>query len=164
MIHLTILPRRAVLAAQAAIAGLTALAPGLSRAAATVHSAPGDATTAATETASAAPAPARWPTATATELRAHLGQRFRLTLPDGRTIAMRLDRLMAPSVPDTHRPANLPRRSPVTAVFVTPDAAPLAQDRDGLCTVTHPTIGRAQVFASATPRDAGGYVVDIILN
>ncbi|WP_300534579.1 hypothetical protein, partial [uncultured Mameliella sp.] len=62
------------------------------------------------------------------------------------------------------RPGHLPRRESVTAVFDSPDSAPLVSDGDGLHRVWHPRMGAADLYMTAVPRRAGGADIEIVLN
>jgi hypothetical protein len=154
------LSRRTVLAAQAALAGLTAL-PGLAMAStAPVLGAEVDGC--ATQGGKAC-IPARWHTATAEELAGYIGDRFRVNSAKHGTLVLKLVAVEAHKSGPA-RPVDLQRREGVTAVFESRDMAPLVADGHGTYRVSHPHIGAADLFASATPRRFGGHHIEIVLN
>lgn len=150
--------RRTVLAGKAALAGLAAL-PGAALARSPV---PGDAA------ATPAPAPGalqppRWHDATAEELAALVGDRFRISTRDHGDLVLRL-KAVEPGRSGPARPGDLARRESVTAVFDSPDAAPLVADGDGLHRVWHPRMGAADLYMTSVPRRSGGADIEIVLN
>lgn len=105
----------------------------------------------------------RWHDATAEELQSLIGQRFRFEHPQIGSLALRLTGLV-PHPEDPGRPAGLPRRAGVTALFEGPDMDPLVAAFDGLYQVSHPRLGAMTLHASAHPRTQGGHFVEIVLN
>ena len=156
---MTGISRRGLLAAQAGLAAMIAL-PGAARARAR---APGADCLPAGDGAGPACAPARWPTATAEELSAHLGERFRVHSAAHGTMVLRLV-AVEPARSGAARPRGLARREGVTAVFESPDMAPLVAEGAGLYRVSHPRIGAADLYLSALPRQGGGHHVELVLN
>ncbi|WP_417207642.1 DUF6916 family protein [Antarctobacter sp.] len=154
------LTRRAVLAGQAALAGLTAL-PGMALArtetAAPAVPAVG---TAAAPVAVKAP---RWHDATAEELASLVGDRFRVSTKAHGDIVLKLVAL-EPGASGPARPGDLVRRESVTALFDSPDIAPLVADGHGVHRVWHPRMGAADLFMTAVPRKHGGADIAIVLN
>lgn len=155
---LTRLSRRTVLAGKAALAGLAAL-PG----AALARSPVSGGTDKALAPASAALQPPRWHDATAEELAALVGDRFRISTRDHGDLVLKL-KAIEPGSSGPARPGDLPRRESVTAVFDSPDAAPLVADGDGLHRVWHPRMGAADLYMTAVPRRSGGADIEIVLN
>jgi hypothetical protein len=155
---LTQMTRRGVLACQATAASLMALP---SVAAASIGTDP--VTVAATGDAIPPALPPRWDTATAVELAPFVGQRFRVKTQAHGNIVLKLV-AVEPALSGTARPAHLPRREGVTAVFESPEMAPLVADGDGLHRVSHPRIGSADLYMTAAPRRFGGHHVSIVLN
>lgn len=153
------LSRRAVLAGKAALAGLAVL-PAAARA-----RAPGVAGPAAQAPGGegAAVLPPRWHDATAEELAALVGQRFRATSPAHGALALKLEAL-EPGVSGAARPAHLPRREGVVAIFDSPDAGPLIAEGGGHLTLWHRRMGAAELYATAVPRRSGGARIEIVLN
>ena len=146
--------RRAVLAGQAALAGLMAL--------------PGHAATRvapATDCAAkpAACLPPRWHSATAEELAGLVGDRFRIRTQGHGNLVMRLVSV-EPNRSGPARPDHLPRREGVTAVFDSPDMAPLVAQGYGTHQVYHPRVGRAELHLQAVPRRSGGHFIEAVLN
>lgn len=154
------LTRRAVLAGKAALATLAAL-PG----AALARTAADPAIPASGTASTAVPAlrPPRWHDATAEELAALVGDRFRVASPEHGPMVLRL-RAVEAGASGAARPAGLPRREAVTLVFDSPDAAPLAAQGDGLLEVRHPRMGAARLYMTAVPRRTGGRDIEIVLN
>ncbi|MBW4982431.1 hypothetical protein KZZ07_07750 [Mameliella sp. CS4] len=153
--------RRAVLAGKAALAGLAAL-PGAAFARGdatgpdTLHGGPA-------ATASGALRPPRWHDATAEELMPLIGDRFRISTSQHGDLVLRLKAVEA-GHSGMDRPGHLPRRESVTAVFDSPDSAPLVSDGDGLHRVWHPRMGAAELYMTAVPRRSGGADIEIVLN
>lgn len=147
--------RRACLAAQGAWAILLAM-PGATRANAASIAA-------GAEPVRPEPEPARWATATAEELRRHIGARFRVRTQSGENFVMRLTAL-EPASSGPHRPRDLLRAEGVTAVFDSPDLAPLKRAGCQTCRVSHPSIGAADLMLSLAPRRSGGHLVELVLN
>lgn len=145
--------RRGMLAGHAALAGLAAL-PGGAALARNAN---------ATTDPSPSAAPARWHSATAEELARHVGERFRFSTAEHGEMVLRLVAL-EPGHSGPARPGDLPRREAVTAVFDSPDMAPLVQAGGGVARVSHPRIGVADLYTTATPRRAGGHHIEIVLN
>lgn len=158
---LMMLSRRAVLAGKAALAGLVAL-PGVALARTPAGAAAPTATAAPTVTP-AALRPPRWHDATAEELAALVGDRFRVSTREHGDLVLKLVAVEG-STSGAARPAHLPRREGVTAVFDSPDAAPLVADGDGLHRVWHPRMGAADLYMTAVPRRSGGADIEIVLN
>ncbi|WP_305968676.1 MULTISPECIES: hypothetical protein [unclassified Mameliella] len=153
--------RRAVLAGKAALAGLAALpgaalARGDAAAPDALHGGPA-------ERAADALRPPRWHDATAEELRPLVGDRFRVSTPRHGDMVLRLKAVEA-GHSGMDRPAHLPRRESVTAIFDSPDSAPLVADGDGLHRVWHPRMGAADLYMTAVPRRSGGADIEIVLN
>ena len=149
--------RRNMMAGQAALAGL-AIFPG--RAAS--HT--GSATPNGAATGSPADClPARWHNATADELAGFVGDRFRVRSRDHGDLVLKLVAVESHQSGES-RPGNLPRREGVTLVFDSVDMAPLVRDGYGVHRVSHPRIGSAELFMSASPRRGGGNYVDVVLN
>jgi hypothetical protein len=153
------LTRRTVLAGKAALAGLAAL-PGAALAHTAADPAPLASGTAAPATALRPP---RWHDATAEELAALVGERFRVASPEHGSMVLRLVAVEA-GASGPARPADLPRREAVTLVFDGPDAAPLVAQGDGLLEVRHPRMGAARLYMTAVPRRRGGSDIEIVLN
>lgn len=107
--------------------------------------------------------PARWSDATAEELTAHIGERFRFKSAEHGNVVMRLVDVEA-GRSGAARPAHLQRRESVVAVFDSPDKAPLVEAVDGVHRVSHPVIGTADLYAVAVPRRNGDHHVEIVLN
>jgi len=147
--------RRTVLVGQAALAGLGAL-PGMALARNPA------ATDCATEGGSAC-VPARWHSTTAEELAAHVGDRFRVSSPEHGNLVLKLV-AVEPHASGAARPGDLPRREGVTALFESPDMAPLVADGYGTYRVSHPRIGAADLYLSAAPRRSGGNYIEAVLN
>ncbi|MDA3859494.1 MAG: hypothetical protein PF480_14985 [Roseovarius sp.] len=148
--------RRTVLVGQAALAGLGAL-PGMALA-----RSPAAALDCAAEGGNAC-LPARWHSATAEELAAHVGDRFRVSSPEHGNLVLKLV-AVEPHASGTARPGDLPRREGVTALFESPDMAPLVADGYGTYRVSHPRIGTADLYLSAAPRRNGGNYIEVVLN
>lgn len=146
--------RRMVLAAKAALAGGLSL-PGTAFAAARSGT--------AQDAAIAKLAPARWPTATAEEMQAFVGQRFRVRTQEHGTLAIRLIDVESPAS-DPARPAHLPRRVGLSAMFDGPDADLLGPLGDGMQSISHPRIGTTDAFLKPIARPNGGYQIEMILN
>ncbi|WP_299210998.1 hypothetical protein [uncultured Tateyamaria sp.] len=147
--------RRTFLAAKAMLAGSFALPAGAIAA-----------TSGASEMAvgtQGAVAPARWSTATADELQPFVGQRFRVKTKEHGHVVLKLVDVQSPSA-DPDRPAHLPRRVSVSALFEGPEAHLLAEAGDGVHTVSHPRIGTSVAFLKPLPRQAGGYDIEMVLN
>lgn len=108
-------------------------------------------------------APARWDSTTAEELARHVGERFRFSTAEHGDMVLRLVAL-EPGYSGPSRPGDLPRREAVTAVFDSPDMTPLVKAGGGIARVSHPRIGAADLYASVTPRRAGGHHIEIVLN
>lgn len=108
-------------------------------------------------------APARWPTATADELQPFVGQRFRVKTKEHGHVVLKLVDVQSPSA-DPDRPAHLPRRVSVSALFEGPEANLLAECGDGVHTVSHPRIGKSVAFLKPLPRQGGGYDIEMVLN
>lgn len=153
------LSRRAVVIGQAGLAGLAAL-PSVAWA----HSSTQTVRVAeAIPTATVPALPPRWDTATAQELSPFVGQRFRVKSKEHGTLVLKLVAVEASrSGPD--RPLALKRREGVRATFDSPDAGPLVADGDGTYRVSHPQIGAADLFMSASPRRYGGSYLEVVLN
>lgn len=107
--------------------------------------------------------PARWTTATADELAAFVGDRFRVRTKDHGMIVLKLVALETLDSGPA-RPAGLPRREGVTALFESPDMGPLIADTSGVYRVSHSRIGSADLFLSAIPRRDGGTYIELVLN
>lgn len=107
--------------------------------------------------------PARWATTTATELAVHVGERFRFHTQEHGTVVMRLVDVV-PGNSGADRPGDLPRAEAVTALFESPDMEPLVAMQDGFHKVSHPVVGKAELYASAMPREKGGHLIQIVLN
>lgn len=152
------LSRRAVLAGQAALAGLTAL-PGAALAR-TGHATPAAAVGGAAPVVTKAP---RWHDATAEELAALVGERFRVSTKAHGDVVLKLVAL-EPGNSGPARPGDLVRRESVTALFDSPDAGPLVADGDGMHRVWHPRMGAADLYMTAAPRRRGGADIAIVLN
>ncbi|WP_323769532.1 DUF6916 family protein [Antarctobacter sp.] len=150
------LTRRAVLAGQAALAGLTAL-PGMAFAR-TETTAP--VVKAAGPVAVKAP---RWHDATAEELASLVGDRFRVSTKAHGNVVLKLVAL-EPGASGPARPGELVRRESVTALFDSPDVAPLVADGHGVHRVWHPRMGAADLYMTAVPRKHGGADIAIVLN
>jgi len=148
--------RRTVLVGQAALAGLGAL-PGMALARSTAAAAD-----CATEGGNAC-LPARWHSTTAEELAAHVGDRFRVSSPEHGNLVLKLVAVES-HASGAARPGGLPRREGVTALFESPDMAPLVADGYGTYRVSHPRIGAADLYLSAAPRRNGGNYIEVVLN
>jgi len=149
--------RRTALAGKAALAGMAFL-PGVAAARSLspmAECSPGNATSACL--------PARWHSATAEELAGYVGDRFRVKSAEHGTLVLKLKAVEA-SASGPVRPGDLPRREGVTAVFESPDMAPLVADGYGTYRVSHPRIGSADLFMSAAPRRGGGDYIEVTLN
>ncbi|WP_298360534.1 hypothetical protein [uncultured Litoreibacter sp.] len=148
--------RRMVLAGQAALAGLATL-PSI----ATARS-----VTVGVDASGVAAAPKlqpRWDTATAEELAPFIGQRFRVKSAEHGNLVLKLISV-EPGRSGAARPVDLARREAVTAVFDSPDLAPLVADQYGSYQVHHPQIGSAELYMTASPRRHGGNYVEVVLN
>ena len=108
-------------------------------------------------------APARWDTATADELAGFVGQRFRVRTRTQGDIVLKLVAL-EPHASGGARPAHLPRREGVTALFDSPDIAPLLDEGAGTYAVSHPLIGSADLHLGTSPRRDGGTEIVLVLN
>ena len=155
------LSRRAVLAGKAALAGLAVL-PGAAFARGVVSGQAAAPSGGVTPTA-AAPLPPRWHDATAEELAALVGDRFRFSTMGHGDLVLKL-KAVEPGASGPARPGDLSRRESVTAVFDSPDAGPLVADGDGLHRVWHPRMGAADLYMTAVPRRSGGADIEIVLN
>ncbi|WGW02974.1 DUF6916 family protein [Tropicibacter oceani] len=150
--------RRSALACQAAFLGLAAApqaASALGRASQSCAAPAQDAVTHCL--------PARWTSATATELADFIGDRFRVTSERHGTVVLKLVAL-EPHASGPARPGQLPRREGVTALFESPDMGPLVAEQSGTYRVSHPRIGSADLYLSAAPRRDGRAYVELVLN
>lgn len=147
--------RRMVLAAKAAMAGGLSLP---TAAMATVNP-----TASTHHSVTSAVAPARWPTATAQEMQPFVGQRFRVHTQEHGTLVLKLVDVQSPAS-DPARPAHLPRRVGMSAVFDGPDAQLLAGSEDTTHSVSHPKIGTIRAYLKTMPRQSGGFEIEMILN
>lgn len=157
--------RRTVLVAQAALAGLSVL-PGMAsaRTASTLGANAGtDARADGCAAQGNACLPARWHSATADELASYVGDRFRVDSAVHGALVLKLVALEA-HASGPARPAGLARREGVTAVFESSDMAPLVADGYGTYRVSHPRIGAADLYLSASPRRGGGNYIEVVLN
>ncbi|MFT5623565.1 MAG: hypothetical protein ACI8Z0_000053 [Lentimonas sp.] len=153
--------RRTVLVAQAALAGLSVL-PGMASAR-TASTLDANAGTTGCAAQSKACLPARWHSATADELASYVGDRFRVDSAVHGALVLKLVALEAHASGQS-RPAGLTRREGVTAVFESSDMAPLVADGYGTYRVSHPRIGAADLYLSASPRRGGGNYIEVVLN
>lgn len=151
--------RRAALIGQSALAALAAL-PAMAK---TPFAPEAAGSTALGDTAVAQRLPARWSDATAEELAAHIGERFRFKSAEHGHVVMKLVDVEA-GHSGPARPSDLARRESVVAVFDSPDKTPLVEAVDGLHRVSHPVIGTADLYAVAVPRRNGDHHVEIVLN
>ncbi|WP_136442430.1 DUF6916 family protein [Pacificoceanicola onchidii] len=111
----------------------------------------------------AALAAPRWETTTSAEMAGLVGDRFRFRSAEHGTIVLKLVELEDhPSGP--HRPAHLPRRDGMTALFEGPDMAPIVADGGGTFEVSHPRMGRATLYVTAAPTRSGSALVELVLN
>lgn len=145
--------RRGFVATQVAGAAALAALPAGSAMAAAVP---------ASETAAVA-GPFNWLSSGAEELAAHLGRRFRFQTEDGTTAVLKLVGIEAVDS-GPHRPADLPRRSGVIAVFDGPDKAPLVDAGSQMYRVSASTIGSSTVMAAPVRKRDGSDVIEIVLN
>lgn len=152
------LSRRAVLAGKVALATLAAL-PG----AALARSATGSAGPDPEPVASVSERPPRWHDATAEEIAALVGSRFRVASAVHGTMVLRLA-AAEPGASGGARPPHLPRREGVTLVFDGPDTGLLGAGGSGIFEVGHPRMGTAQLYATMVPRQSGGHTLEIVLN
>ncbi|WP_425102043.1 DUF6916 family protein [Tropicibacter sp. S64] len=117
----------------------------------------------APRTAPASALTPRWTSATADELASFVGQRFRFRSADHGTIALTLVGVVA-HVSGPGRPAQLPRREGVTALFDGPDMAPMVAAQHGMYTISHPRLGGADLYVTAAPRRDGRAYIELVLN
>ena len=145
--------RRMVLAAKAALAGSLSLP---------VSAFAGTKVSTGAAGAPGPVAPARWPTATATEMQPYVGQRFRVHTREHGTLVLKLVDVHSPAK-DPARPTDLPRRTSLSALFDGPDAQLLAEAEDAMHWVSHPKIGKVYAYLKPMPR-RGGYEIEMILS
>lgn len=144
----TKLSRRGYLASQAALAAAATAVPSVSLA--------------ATAPSTAASGPVNWQTATAADLLRFVGDRFRVTSPDGSVAVLHLIGVEAvPFGPDA--PAELPRSEGVIAVFDSPDKAPLVEAGHLTRRVSHLHLGSADLFLGPVRERDGSDVLELTL-
>lgn len=106
---------------------------------------------------------ANWSQATFDDLSALVGDRFRVTAPDGRAGVMTLVDV-EPVVSGAARPADLPRPEGVVAVFDSPDMDMFIGAEHAIHRVSHGRLGTADLFLGRSPRQSGGHVIELVLN
>lgn len=145
----TKLSRRGYLASQAALAAAAAALP--------------SASLGLTPSGPAVPGPVDWRTATAADLHRFVGDRFRVTSPDGSVTVLHLIDVEArPFGPDA--PADLPRAEGVIAVFDSPDKAPLVEAGHMIRRVSHMHLGSADLFLGPVRERDGSDVLELTLS
>lgn len=150
--------RRLVLAGQATMAGLAAV-PALARVAPEPGAAP-----VATAASTGQKLPLHWHTATAVELEDLVGERFRVQMEGRGSVVLKLVGLDPHVDNGGARPADLPRRAGVTALFESPDMGPLIESGEGSHRISHPRIGAATFTLAAEERRSGGHYITLVLN
>jgi hypothetical protein len=145
----TKLSRRGYLASQAAVAAAAAALP--------------SASLARTSPEPAATGPVDWRTATAADLQRFVGDRFRVTSPDGTVTVLHLIDVEArPFGPDA--PADLPRAEAVSAVFDSPDKAPLVETGHMTRRISHMHLGSADLFLGPVHTRDGSDLLELTLS
>ena len=143
------LSRRSYLASQAAIAAAATALPSVSSA----HA----------ELDPVSSGPVSWRTATAADLQRFIGDRFRVTSPDGTVTVLHLIDVEArPFGPDA--PTDLPRAEGVIAVFDSPDKAPLVQAGHMTRRLSHMHMGSADLFIGPVRERDGSDVLELTLS
>ncbi|WP_323764549.1 hypothetical protein [Marinovum sp.] len=107
--------------------------------------------------------PFNWHSSGAEELTAHLGRRFRFRAEDGQTAVLKLV-AVEPVNSGPHRPADLPRKSGVIAVFDGLDKGPLVDAGSRTYRVSAARIGSADLMATPVRKRDGSDVIEIVLN
>lgn len=149
----TNLSRRSYLASQTALAAAAAVVPSVSLA----H------TNASLSEPASASGPVTWLTATAADLQRFIGDRFRVTSPDGSVAVLHL--LDVETVPfGADAPADLPRTEGVIAVFDSPDKAPLVEAGHLTRRVSHLHLGSADLFIGPVRERDGTDVLELTLS
>ena len=96
-------------------------------------------------------------------MEALVGDRFRVTGPDGRTGVMTLIEV-EPVASGVHRPLDLPRSEGVVAVFDSPDMDSFVGPDHDIHRVSHGVLGTADLFMGRSPKRSGGHVIELVLN
>ena len=145
----TKLSRRSYLASQAAIAATATALPS----AALAHA----------DLDPVSSGPVNWRTATAADLQRFIGDRFRVMSPDGSVTVLHLIDVEArPFGPDA--PADLPRAEAVSAVFDSPDKAPLVETGHMTRRISHMHLGSADLFLGPVHTRDGSDLLELTLS
>jgi hypothetical protein len=107
-------------------------------------------------------APANWRTASADQLEPFVGDRFRISMQDGRRAVLKLVEVVRIKN-GADWPANLPRSASVIAVFDSPDKAMLVACGCATLRFRHSKLGTAELYTRLVPTRSGDHSIEVIL-
>lgn len=107
--------------------------------------------------------PMNWAQATATQMVDLIGERFRVTTPEGEHLVVQLAHVDS-IYSGIDRPEGLPRSEGVSLLFQSADMAPMVQCGHVMHRFSHPRLGAADLLAGPVCNRDGSHLIELVLN